>query len=149
MKIALVHDYLIRFGGAERVFLNLRDIFPKADIFTLLYDELRSLTVSDENIISNSTVSLDFESTIHIDSVCFGYEKFKKQALTNISLKINKGESVGVIGGSGAGKSTLVDVLLGLLSPDCGVIRVDGQALDNSTILQWQKKIVYGLSMSW
>ena len=39
MKIALVHDYLIRFGGAERVFLNLWDIFPKADIFTLLYDE--------------------------------------------------------------------------------------------------------------
>jgi len=39
MKVALVHDYLIRFGGAERVFLNLRKIFPKADIFTLLYDQ--------------------------------------------------------------------------------------------------------------
>jgi len=39
MKVALIHDYLIRFGGAERVFLNLRKIFPKAEIFTLLYDE--------------------------------------------------------------------------------------------------------------
>jgi len=39
MKIALVHDYLIRFGGAERVFLNLYKIFPKAEIFTILYDE--------------------------------------------------------------------------------------------------------------
>ena len=39
MKIALIHDYLIRFGGAERVFLNLRKIFPKSEIFTLLYDE--------------------------------------------------------------------------------------------------------------
>jgi glycosyltransferase involved in cell wall biosynthesis len=39
MKVALVHDYLIRFGGAERVLLNLRKIFPQADIFTLLYDE--------------------------------------------------------------------------------------------------------------
>jgi len=39
MKIALVHDYLIRFGGAERVFFNLKKIFPKADVFTLLYDE--------------------------------------------------------------------------------------------------------------
>jgi len=39
MKIALLHDYLIRFGGAERVFLNLRKIFPKAKIYTLLYDE--------------------------------------------------------------------------------------------------------------
>ena len=39
MKIALVHDYLIRFGGAERVFLNLRKIFPKATIYTLLYNK--------------------------------------------------------------------------------------------------------------
>lgn len=39
MKIALVHDYLIRFGGAERVLLNLRKIFPQADVFTLLYDK--------------------------------------------------------------------------------------------------------------
>lgn len=39
MKVALVHDYLIRFGGAERVFLSLKKIFPKADIFTLLYNE--------------------------------------------------------------------------------------------------------------
>ncbi len=39
MKVALAHDYLIRFGGAERVFLNLAQIFDKADIFTLLYDE--------------------------------------------------------------------------------------------------------------
>ena len=39
MKIALVHDYLIRFGGAERVFLNLYKIFPKAEIFTILYNK--------------------------------------------------------------------------------------------------------------
>jgi len=38
MKIALVHDYLIRFGGAERVFLNLQKIFPQAEIYTLLYN---------------------------------------------------------------------------------------------------------------
>lgn len=39
MKVALVHDYLIRFGGAERVFFSLRNIFPKADVYTLLYNE--------------------------------------------------------------------------------------------------------------
>jgi len=39
MKVALVHDYLIRFGGAERVVLALRKIFPRAPIYTLLYDQ--------------------------------------------------------------------------------------------------------------
>ncbi len=39
MKVALVHDYLTRFGGAERVLLELAAMFPEAPIYTLLYDE--------------------------------------------------------------------------------------------------------------
>lgn len=38
MKIALVHDYLIQDGGAERVFLSFHDLFPDAPIFTLFYE---------------------------------------------------------------------------------------------------------------
>ena len=38
-KIALVHDYLICFGGAERVLKSLRNLYPEAPIYTLLYDE--------------------------------------------------------------------------------------------------------------
>jgi len=39
MKVALIHDYLIRFGGAERVFLELAKMFPEAPIYTFLYDQ--------------------------------------------------------------------------------------------------------------
>ncbi len=39
MKVALIHDFLIRFGGAERVLQALSEIFPEAPIYTLLYDE--------------------------------------------------------------------------------------------------------------
>lgn len=39
LKVALVHDYLIRFGGAERVLRALHEMFPGAPIYTLLYDE--------------------------------------------------------------------------------------------------------------
>jgi glycosyltransferase involved in cell wall biosynthesis len=39
MKVALVHDYLTRFGGAERVLLELAQMFPEAPIYTFLYDE--------------------------------------------------------------------------------------------------------------
>ena len=39
MKVVLVHDYLIRFGGAERVLLELCQMFPEAPIYTFLYDE--------------------------------------------------------------------------------------------------------------
>ncbi|MBD3331032.1 glycosyltransferase [Candidatus Peregrinibacteria bacterium] len=39
MKVALVHDFLIKLGGAERVLKSLSELFPAAPIYTLLYDE--------------------------------------------------------------------------------------------------------------
>lgn len=42
MKVALVHDYLNQYGGAERVLEAFCQIFPKAPIYTLLYDEART-----------------------------------------------------------------------------------------------------------
>lgn len=41
MKIALIHDYLTRMGGAERVFLELAKMFPEAPIYAFLYDEVK------------------------------------------------------------------------------------------------------------
>jgi len=38
LKIALVHEYLVKLGGGERVLKVISDLFPKADIFTILYD---------------------------------------------------------------------------------------------------------------
>jgi hypothetical protein len=38
-RIALVHDFLVDLRGAERVFLKMCDIWPTADIFTVIYDE--------------------------------------------------------------------------------------------------------------
>ena len=37
MKVAIVHDWLTSFGGAERVVLELLQIFPNADLYTLVY----------------------------------------------------------------------------------------------------------------
>jgi len=42
LKVAIVHDFLIKLGGAEKVLLVLHRIFPEAPIFTLLYDKKRT-----------------------------------------------------------------------------------------------------------
>jgi phospholipid/cholesterol/gamma-HCH transport system ATP-binding protein len=51
----------------------------------------------------------------------------KKVVLNGIDLVINKGESMVVIGGSGTGKSVLIKCILGILTPDKGSIKIDGQ----------------------
>ena len=50
-----------------------------------------------------------------------------KHVLTGLDLDLNEGESLVVIGGSGTGKSVLIKCILGLLTPDAGSIKIDGE----------------------
>ena len=63
-------------------------------------------------------------------------------SLKEISLSVGQGESVGFIGSTGAGKSTLVDIILGLLIPVSGVIKVDGVDIQTNP-RGWQDQIGY------
>ncbi len=54
MKVALVHDFLTNFGGAERVLKNLSDIFPRAPIFCLLYNSKKLPQFKNKKIIESS-----------------------------------------------------------------------------------------------
>lgn len=66
--------------------------------------------------------------SIILNNVSFTYMKgspFEKQALKDVTLRIDKGEFVAVIGHTGSGKSTLVQHLAGLLQPTVGSVSVD------------------------
>ena len=54
---------------------------------------------------------------------------FEKRAVNNVSLKINKGEFIGIIGHTGSGKSTLVQMLNGLIKPTDGEVILDGKSI--------------------
>ncbi|MDB0003148.1 ATP-binding cassette domain-containing protein [Alphaproteobacteria bacterium] len=57
-------------------------------------------------------------------------------ALNSASLKVNKGEVVGLIGDNGAGKSTLIKTLVGVHSPDNGNIKIRGDVVNNWNALK-------------
>jgi peptide/nickel transport system ATP-binding protein len=57
--------------------------------------------------------------------------KIKLHALNGVSLKVSAGETVGIVGESGCGKSTLAEILLGLLIPTAGEVRLNGRSLKN------------------
>ena len=54
----------------------------------------------------------DAFKTLELENVDFKYPNSKENVLSNISLKINRGEFIGIIGSSGSGKTTLIDIFL-------------------------------------
>ncbi len=83
-----------------------------------------------------------FRRALELDKVTFAYPSAPAAALQEISLAIRRGEYVGFIGDSGAGKSTLVDIVLGLLTPDSGEVRVDGVDIQRA-LRNWQDQLGY------
>lgn len=66
----------------------------------------------------------DFDSRISIKNVSFTYPNSEAKVLDDISLDIDPGLVVAIVGSSGAGKTTLVDVILGILEPDQGSVSI-------------------------
>jgi ATP-binding cassette, subfamily B, bacterial PglK len=87
-------------------------------------------------------LSLPFEKTLVLENVSFCYPSTEALVLKQINLSIEQGESVGFIGSTGAGKSTLVDIILGLLVPTSGVVKVDGIDIQSNP-RGWQDHIGY------
>lgn len=82
-----------------------------------------------------------FSGAIRLEGVEFRYDGTDKLALDHVALTINRGDFIGIVGHSGAGKSTLADLLSGLLLPSSGVVRVDGQVLDEVAARSWREQV--------
>jgi len=78
-------------------------------------------------------------SVIELVDVSYTYPTDTRASLSDVRLTLRRGQAVGVVGPSGAGKSTLADVLLGLLAPSRGEVRVDGRALVLPDAAWWSR----------
>jgi ATP-binding cassette, subfamily B, bacterial len=66
---------------------------------------------------------------INMENILFTYPLSEKQILKGVSLTIEPGNHIGIVGTSGGGKSTLIQILLGLYEPDKGTVQIDGKNL--------------------
>ena len=90
----------------------------------------------------STSYKIPFEHGIHIQSLSYAYPGGEK-VLDDFNASIRKGEYVGFRGYSGVGKSTLFNLLLGLLKPSSGTIRIDDTVLSPEVQASWLQRVGY------
>tara|TARA_B110000003_G_C16643234_1_gene530993 strand:+ start:414 stop:2219 length:1806 start_codon:yes stop_codon:yes gene_type:complete len=78
---------------------------------------------------------------ISVNHISFAYPDTQKNILNDINIQINVGQFIGIVGSSGSGKSTLIDIILGLIEPMSGEVRVDEIPLTPDNLRAWQSSI--------
>jgi ABC-type multidrug transport system fused ATPase/permease subunit len=78
---------------------------------------------------------------ISLEKVRFTYPKKQQPALDGLSIEIPINSVIGIVGPSGSGKSTLIDILLGLIKPDQGELKIDDEIIDSKNCRSWQNTI--------
>lgn len=98
-----------------------------------------SLVKNSEDVIMGANL----EGSIEFKNLTFNYPLVEEPTLKNVSFKINKGESVGIIGRTGSGKTTIVDLLVRLYNVNEGSIFIDGYDIMKLPIKQVRELISF------
>jgi len=137
--------------GSQRLLPSMQSIYASwADITTYfpgLLKVLNVLELPNKNLRSNILFSdngvINFDSII-LKDISFRYDDKKPYVFENLSLKLFKGQKIGIVGKTGCGKSTIIDLILGLLKPTKGTISINGINLnenDSFLLNQWRSMI--------
>ncbi len=85
----------------------------------------------------------DFSANLKLENVSFYYEDTNTAVISDLSVTIPKGKTIAFVGSTGSGKTTLVDLIVGLLHPKKGHIKIDNHILSVDNTLTWQNQIAY------
>lgn len=137
----------------DRVYLTVWALIMIAEmeIYSAIPNAVRTYkkihTTADSPLPTNHYSLPTINCAIEFNNVNFGYNP-AQVVLRNFNLKVNRGESLAIIGESGAGKTTLLYLMMRLFVPDSGMVTVDGSiAAATSTNYIFSDSIRYNFSV--
>lgn len=118
-------------------------MYNKASL-DMIYDDLKEIDSEPVQEIEwqGKKEKWIFTKGVTVEHVSYHYPDSDTEVLHDISLEIPKGKTVALIGPSGAGKTTLADIILGLLPPVSGVVRMDDKNVYEN-LRSWRQKLGY------
>lgn len=112
------------------------------------FESIRADLIASQNEIqiknteySSQKEHLPVQNNIQLNDITFTYPGKAKPALKNLTLNIPVNSVVGIVGPSGSGKSTAIDMLLGLIQPKTGELKIDDTIITDQNRRAWQNTI--------
>jgi ABC-type multidrug transport system fused ATPase/permease subunit len=128
----------------QQIYMSASQIKGNISAFeSIEHDLAEKRFTSPRNNVADSKppIRIDPENEICLKNVRFRYPGKPRLILNELNLALPCKKVIGLVGSSGSGKSTAIDVLLGLLTPEQGVLTVDGVKIDQANIRGWQQAI--------
>jgi len=99
--------------------------------------------LENSEIMEYNGDKIELNKAVTLDNVSFSYTDKDHEFIRNLNLDIKVGKTTAIVGSSGAGKSTVADLVMGLIWPDEGEIKVDNVIVSNNFTGNWRGQIGY------
>ncbi len=126
-----------------KAFTTLRFGKPALDVLHKDLVETGALGDAPGGNKNESRELVRLHRVVELDKITYTYPQAENPALIDLTLTIPARTTVGFVGTTGAGKTTAVDLILALLEPQEGELRVDGVPIKGEAIRAWQRNIGY------
>jgi len=128
----------------QQIFQSLTKLRFHRPALDRIFDDLAANGRSEISI-PNVSISqrLGLRESLELTDVAFTYPHAVRPALQHVTITIPANTTLGLVGPTGAGKSTFVDLVLGLLQAQHGLVHVDGVPITKTNVRAWQRSIGY------
>ena len=148
LQNALPYITLYLFAG-YRLIPSLQEIYSCFGKLRFVKRPLCNIYEDANNLIqskyakNDKQVLISLKESLTLENINFSYKNTTEKIIKNLSLKIKANKKVGLVGETGSGKSTTIDIILGLLEPQSGIIKVDNKIINPNNYKFWQRNIGY------
>jgi ABC-type multidrug transport system fused ATPase/permease subunit len=130
----------------DGIFKEVANLRGTQAVVEALYADIGDVDNEEEEIstqIDGYRPRLPYDSVLSIDNISYLYPGTSVPVIVEQSLDIRKNSTIGLAGPTGCGKTTLVDIILGLLRPTSGILKVDGVSVTEDNLASWQANLGY------
>ncbi len=124
----------------QQVYVSLTQLRIVGPQINNVYNDLIGLK---KDIIKKNQQYMSLKKKISLENIFYQYPQSTKTTLRDINLNIHAQTTVALVGETGSGKTTTVDIILGLLEPEKGILKIDNEIITKENQKSWQNIIGY------